>query len=209
MLGSDGKTAEEQIKQILAIAPVIKGQHFSERMPIPPSRQSRQSMEDLRSRSQSEPHPYDQQPEEYGSVRSQNLVQQPQQPQPQQNNVVPPANENDLIDFGQNDTPLQTAQANAKVAQQAANPTQEVPISQLDEMKTPTPVPAQIDPAQRQLEEMLTGTASTVPAKNPSALQDFHNDLHKSLPEADKPQDMLKREDTDTHSVDEFVDAQE
>jgi hypothetical protein len=47
-------------------------------------------------------------------------------------------------------------------------------------MKTPAPVPAQVDPAQRQLEEMLAGTASTVPAENPSAL--FHNDLHKSLP---------------------------
>lgn len=41
--------------------------------------------------------------------------------------------------------------------------------------------------------------------KNEDALIDFHGDLQKSLPKAEP---SLLRQDTDTQSVDEFVDAQ-
>lgn len=46
---SDGPTPADQIKQILAVTPILKGQTSCERNPIPLSRQTRESLESNRS----------------------------------------------------------------------------------------------------------------------------------------------------------------
>jgi hypothetical protein len=56
---------------------------------------------------------------------------------------------------------------------------------------------------QKDLEQTLRST-STSPPPNKGSLIDFHDDLKKDLPEVNK----LKRQDTDTNSMDEFVDAE-
>ena len=93
--------------------------------------------------------------------------------------------ESDLIDFGQND----------------------------DSAIQQPPVPADLHAAQTQnhgqqqkaLEQTLQATATqTYPDKNVGSLIDYHDDLKKELPVVNK----LKRQDTDTHSLDEFVDAE-
>jgi hypothetical protein len=93
------------------------------------------------------------------------------------------AQEHDLIDFGQHDAP---------------------------EVQQPL-IPADLHAAQTQnngqqqkdLEQMLRST-STSPPPNKESLIDFHDDLKRGLPDIH----TLKRQDTDTQSVDEFVDAQ-
>jgi hypothetical protein len=85
---------------------------------------------------------------------------------------------NDLIDFGQNEGSL--IPADLKAAQ-----------TENDGQK------------QKDLENTLKST-STSSKEGP--LIDFQQDLKANLPEAE--QHRLKRQDTDTNSLDEFVDAQ-
>ncbi|KAJ8070458.1 hypothetical protein OCU04_000832 [Sclerotinia nivalis] len=65
---------------------------------------------------------------------------------------------------------------------------------------------------QKDLERTLQST-STVQGQNQSPLIDFHDDLRKDLPTATDTQgtatSTLYRQDTDTHSIDEFVDAED
>ena len=90
--------------------------------------------------------------------------------------------------------------------------------------ESPAPVQSQYVPAdllaaqtqnngqqQKDLERVLQST-STVQGQNQGSLIDFHDDLRKDLPAATDNQgtaaSTLYRQDTDTHSVDEFVDAE-
>ncbi|TGO69433.1 hypothetical protein BOTNAR_0011g00500 [Botryotinia narcissicola] len=90
--------------------------------------------------------------------------------------------------------------------------------------ESPAPVQSQHVPAdllaaqtqnngqqQKDLERILQST-STVQGQNQGPLIDFHDDLRKDLPAATDTQgtatSTLYRKDTDTQSVDEFVDAE-
>ncbi len=95
---------------------------------------------------------------------------------------------NDLIDFGQNSgaqtQPAQTYQAPADLqAAQTLNNGQQ----------------------QKDLESTLLSTSSS--RATDGGLIDFHDDLKKDLPAA-QGKTVLKREDTETQSLDEFVDAE-
>jgi hypothetical protein len=57
---------------------------------------------------------------------------------------------------------------------------------------------------QKELEQTLRST-STSPPPEKGVLIDFHEDLKSNLP---GEQHKLKRQDTDTQSLDEFVDAE-
>jgi len=96
-------------------------------------------------------------------------------------NPQPPAEHGDLIDFGQNENhPVQPSiPADLHAAQTQNN-------GQL----------------QKDLETTLKSTSSPQP-KGP--LLDFHDDLKNNISDIGKG---LKRQDTDTQSVDEFVDAE-
>ena len=98
------------------------------------------------------------------------------------------ATEGDLIDFGQNDPPAQP-------------PTQQLQIPA--DLK-----PAQIEnngQRQKDLESTLRSTSTSPPPHGrQGTLIDFHNDLKKDLPDGH----ALNRKDTDTDSLDEFVDAE-
>lgn len=82
---SDGATPEAKAKQILAIAPILKGQPPFQQTQAAPSQQTQPPFQQQQ---QSHPHPQ----------HSQQQQQQPYQAQQQ------PAGHNDLIDFGQPDT---------------------------------------------------------------------------------------------------------
>jgi oxysterol-binding protein-related protein 8 len=102
-------------------------------------------------------------------------------PQPQAQ-----APQDDLIDFGQHDGATATLQqplipADLKAAQTQNNGQQ-----------------------QKDLEDTLRST-STSPPPEKGGLIDFHDDLKSNLP---GEQHTLKRQDTDTQSLDEFVDAE-
>lgn len=62
---------------------------------------------------------------------------------------------------------------------------------------------------QKALEETLSNT-STKDAKEGGPLIDFHEDLKEALPQGKVGggDNVLKRQDTDTQSLDEFVDAE-
>lgn len=81
----------------------------------------------------------------------------------------------DLIDFGQNDTPAPTTKTTDKTTNNTTD-----------------------------IEKILQATGSS--NSQGGALIDFHEDLKKSLPP--DVANKLKRQDTDTQSLDEFVDAQ-
>ncbi|KAI6712563.1 hypothetical protein JHW43_004881, partial [Diplocarpon mali] len=59
---------------------------------------------------------------------------------------------------------------------------------------------------QKDLEQTLRSTSTPMPAEGP--LVDFHGDLKRTLPAVDS-KGILRREDTDTKSLDDFVDAKE
>jgi len=63
---------------------------------------------------------------------------------------------------------------------------------------------------QRELEKTLRSTSTSPPPENQTSILDFHNDLQKNLPSTtmSPSTSTLKREDTDTKSIDEFVDAE-
>lgn len=152
---SDGPTPQKQTEQILAVTPIIQGQNFQEKNPIPPPRNRTAS---------------------YNSVTGPAEVQQPSEPAP--------ATQNDLIDFGQNDGSTIPPAPPSGPADLHAAQTQNGGQRQKD------------------LEGKLKST-STSSVNNTDSLIDFHQDLKKDLPTA-----ALTRQDTDTNSLDEFVDAQ-
>jgi hypothetical protein len=93
-----------------------------------------------------------------------------------------PADEQgDLIDFGQNENHSPGTSADLQPAQMHNN-----------------------GHPQQDLEATLRSTSQ--PPRTDSPLIDFHEDVKKSLPSSGL---TLRRQDTDSHSVDEFVDAQE
>jgi len=98
---------------------------------------------------------------------------------------APPTGESDLIDFGQNDSsaPVQPQIPADLKAAQTENGGQQ----------------------QKELESTLRSTStSRANEKGQGSLIDFHEDMKASLPVGH----ALQREDTDTHSVDEFHDAE-
>ncbi|PVH88320.1 hypothetical protein DL98DRAFT_509032 [Cadophora sp. DSE1049] len=113
-----------------------------------------------------------------------------------ENQPPQPSHTNDLIDFGQSDgtpstnaaTPIPAYQAPADLqAAQTVNGGQQ----------------------QKDLEKTLRSTSKE--RTNGGALIDFSDDLKRDLPTVDangKKLAPLKREDTDTQSLDEFVDAE-
>lgn len=244
---SDGSTPAEQSKQILSVIPILPGQIFEERMPIPQSRLSREStrtsrLQDLQALDD---------PSAAGVLRVP---------------VAPPMNNNakgnDLVDFGQDGAPVPVqapaAQAapvypvapvpvpgvtqgapiyttapvpppvttqeapvypTAPVPPPAATqgvpvyPTPHAPVPATAQRASASPTPhvplpadllaAQVENggrAQNQIEATLAETATGNNGKlgSQSPLLDFHKDLGQSL----------KRADSDTRSLDEFVDAE-
>ncbi|KAH8602681.1 hypothetical protein B0O99DRAFT_697133 [Bisporella sp. PMI_857] len=106
-------------------------------------------------------------------------------------NPPPQTPEDDLIDFGQND----------------ATPTASHP-------PPPSHFPSDLKLAQtenngqqqKDLEKNLRETSISPPPRNPG-LADFHEDLRKDMPPIGQPVPLI-REDTDTNSLDEFLDAE-
>jgi hypothetical protein len=147
----DGKTFEEQNRQILDIIPILPGQKSGESNQIPPQTK-------------------------------------PAAPKTSAPKTQPSA-ENDLIDFGQNDGPIGQSSPPELPADLAAAQT------------------ANNGQQQKDLENMLRSTSTSPPPDGQSPLIDFHDDLKKNLPSLNAQ--ALKRQDTDTSSMDEFVDAQD
>lgn len=153
---SDGPTPQKQTEQILAVTPIIQGQNFREKNPIPPPRNRTAS---------------------YNSINTPAADQQPSEPAPKA--------QNDLIDFGQSD-------GNAGIPPAPPSGPEDLYAAQTQNGGQ----------RQKDLEGRLKST-STSSVNNTDTLIDFHQDLQKDLPNA-----SLTRKDTDTNSVDEFVDAQ-
>ncbi|KFY23390.1 hypothetical protein V493_05880, partial [Pseudogymnoascus sp. VKM F-4281 (FW-2241)] len=244
----DGPTPAEQAKQILSVIPILPGQHFEERMRIPPSRMSRESARTARQ-------------QDLQASDDPSVVGVPASRIPVPQGVDGNAQGNDLIDFGQNEAPVPvqapaqgapgyqaslvpppaivqgaplhpgapvppptTAQgghvqpapyAPVPAVSQGApvHPTPHAPMPATSQgapiHPTPhVPLPADLlaaqvhngGQAQRQVEATLAETATSNNGKpgSQTPLLDFHKDLGQSL----------KREDSDTRSIDEFVDAE-
>jgi hypothetical protein len=98
--------------------------------------------------------------------------------------LQPPPAENDLIDFGQNDGPTSSHLPADLQAAQTQNGSQQ----------------------QKDLEQTLRSTSQE--RKKGGSLIDFHDDLKRDLPATDGHREALTRRDTDTSSLDEFVDAE-
>ena len=156
---SDGDTPQKQTEQILAVIPILRGQKSNEKNVIPP----RGSTDRAR----------------YEEAH----LQQPTQPQQSHGPLRP---QEDLIDFGQNDS---SHSANTT----SNNPPMPHQHSELQAAQTKNG-----GQSQKGLQQTLAST-STATAQGP--LIDFHDDLHNSL----LPKPELKRQDT---SDDEFVDAE-
>ncbi|TVY41250.1 Oxysterol-binding protein-like protein, partial [Lachnellula subtilissima] len=147
----DGATPEKQVEQILAVTPILRGQKFNEKNPIP---------------------------KRNPSIISTNT---PAKAAPAPALAAPapaPTGESDLIDFGQNET--SAIPADLKAAQTENGGQQ-----------------------QKELESVLSNTSTShADGKGKGPLLDFQ-DMTAALP----AKQTLLREDTDTHSVDEFHDA--
>lgn len=149
---SDGSTPVKQVQQILAVTPILPGQNYTEKNPIPKRNPSIVS-----------------------------TTSPPKAASPAASQAPPQAQENDLIDFGQNEPPTQA----------------------------PVPLPVDLKAAQtenggqqqKDLERMLRSTSNE---RGQGSLIDFHDDMKAALPDAHK----LQRLDTDTQSLDEFHDAE-
>jgi hypothetical protein len=150
----DGSTPQKQIEQILAVTPILRGQKPTEKNPIPPPH--------YRSGS-------------YTSTKSPTTSAHPDHP---------PAPDNDLIDFGQNDGSADSHVPANLHASHAVNS----------------------NPQQQHLEQTLRETSTERKAQD--SLIDFHDDLKRDLTTVDGHSVSLKRHDTDTSSLDEFVDAE-
>ncbi len=104
----------------------------------------------------------------------------------------PQAPEPDLIDFGQNESPQVSP----------SQPKMEIPA---DLKAAQTQNNGQ---QQKDLESTLISTSTTEGSQGP--LIDFHNEMKKDLPilQVESENHTLKRQDTDTQSLDEFMDAE-
>jgi len=151
---SDGSTPEKQTQQILALTPILRGQKSTEKNAIPPHHRTAS---------------YD------GTAAAQSQTQPPE--------VHPTGKENDLIDFGQDNSTTAAPQLNVPATTvQTVNGTQQ-PVD---------------------IESALKSTGTT----QQGSLIDFHNDLKADLPTVQSASTTLKRHNTDTSSMDEFVDAE-
>jgi len=150
---SDGSTPQKQTEQILAVTPILRGQLRIEKNPIPPPHTRSESSTTIPKITASHPPPQ------------------------------PSDAENDLIDFGQNDSPAPQMPTDLHAAQTNNNGQQ-----------------------QKNLEHTLRSTSTERKAQG--SLIDFHDDLKRDLPTMDGHGAPLKRHDTDTSSLDEFVDAE-
>ncbi|KAF8866597.1 hypothetical protein BDZ45DRAFT_720145 [Acephala macrosclerotiorum] len=113
---------------------------------------------------------------------SYNSINSPSQPQ---------STQNDLIDFGQldNNNSIPPAPPSGPANLHAAHTQNE-------------------GQQQKELEGRLKSTSTSSVNNQDSGLTDFHQDMHKNLPAVGADDHALKRQDTDTQSLDEFVDAQ-
>lgn len=87
----------------------------------------------------------------------------------------------------------------------AAAPAQQPPVTTGDlidfgQSSTPARTAAAID-----IEQTLRSTSTSQPGSNQGPLLNFHEDLQSNIPAVDQ---KLKRQDTETQSVDEFLDAE-
>lgn len=226
---SDGATPEEQAKQILSICPILINQNYHERMPIPPSRASRQSMESLRSNRSFQKQHHENDP--ISMSASQHLAGIPQE-------------QDDLIDVSQDGG--QQVIPEASFSGPAKSMTEPVPVTvaQFTDYSTSTPTPpndasqAPLRPqpvlrptdlheaqtvddgqAQKEMESQLAKTGVPAHQEQPSALKDFHNELKEvvpsieagvSVPEGKKQEVGLKPPTLDrgeSESSSDFVDA--
>jgi hypothetical protein len=201
MYGSDGDTPEKQVEQILAITPILPGQKPTQKNQIPPHHKAEKSTAENSTTTSSPPQ----------SATSQNFPQAPSTssgntiayPSPistpkagpvSSSKAVPVSSGNDLVDFGQNDGP---------------------PVAPSQQPTIQSQMPADLYAAQTQnggqqqkeLENILHSTGTI--KENEGGLIDFHRDLRKELPGNQSTEAaLLKKRDTDTDSVDEFVDAE-
>ncbi|ELR05004.1 hypothetical protein VC83_05109 [Pseudogymnoascus destructans] len=227
----DGATPAEKAKQILAVIPILPGQNFEEPMPIPPSRMSRESarggrLQDLQalddplavgvseSRVPVPPQVVNTNAPgddliDFGQDGTPAPVQAPVQGAPVYSRapVPPPAAVHGVVH--------PTAYAPVPVTAQGAPihpaPYAPVPATAQGGPVYPTqhvPLPADLlaaqveqgGRAQRQMESTLVETATGDSGKpgSQSPLLDFHKDLNQSL----------RRIDSDTRGIDEFIDAE-
>jgi hypothetical protein len=182
-LYSDGSTPEKKSEQILAVAPILKGQNFNQKNVIPPRRSlSTTSSERQRAAVHADI------PEEKPHLQ---LIK----------------SESDLIDFGQHDTAPPVNHTNPPLPADEHRP-QVVKVNLAN-----WPLPADLHHAQtehdRKLQKDLEATfAATSTSQSNGTLLDFHNDLAADLPTVPLAATVVKRHNSDTDSIDEFVDAE-
>jgi hypothetical protein len=195
------------VEQILAITPILPGQKSTQKNQIPPYHQTEKSTAENSTATSSPPQSatsqtFPQAPStSSGNTRAQpSPISTPKAAPLSSSNATPVSGGHDLVDFGQNDG------ASAAPPQQ---PTIQFQMPS-DLIAAQTQNGGQ---QQRELENTLHATGTS--RENEGGLIDFHRDLRKELPgnhatEAQKAHQaaLLKRKDTDTDSVDEFVDAQ-
>lgn len=157
-----------------------------------------------------------------------------QQPQQQQMPTIPQAQNEDLIDVGnegyihtQSPVPVQVPQPQQPNQVPAPNmqmdppinalnnaPPTEVTISPSNPDATLVPRPADLEAAQthnggqaqRDLEEQLRASEST-PKPQASALKDFHNEIRENLPGSTLKPPMNREESAASEDSADFVDA--
>lgn len=180
-MSSNGDTPEKQVEQILALAPILPGQR--RKNSIPPSHHRVPSIASSASPESSQILP-PKSPDVPATIPE----------------ASPPPQANDLINFDQNEstpTPVQSQTAQPMIPEdlhlaQTRNNGQQ----------------------QKELERTLRSTSKS-PDRKHGPLIDFHDDIKKALPLAENKKSEstgtsapLVREDTDSKSIDEFVDAQ-
>lgn len=184
---SDGRTPDDQVQQILDIAAILPGQRTGSRFF---ASSQRQSVAQAQTRSQPPP-------------------QRPQQ-------------QGDLIDIGREydgssrQAPLQAQQqqAFAQPSQFQQAPTQPAQ-NQYQQFYTPPPQPQQVQPflrptqPQQQTHTPQQRVYAPLPASSPGYAQPAQfkpaSQHHESHPQGSN---VLTRQDSRTHEVDEFVDAE-
>ncbi|EPE28032.1 Oxysterol-binding protein-like protein [Glarea lozoyensis ATCC 20868] len=209
----DGDTPEKQVEQILAITPILPGQKPNQKNQIPPSHQQA-AEKSAAEKSTTEnstataatatpsPPPSTQNlpPAPLASAGNTKAtpspISTPKAAPISSPKVAPISHENDLVDFGQNDSapPQKSAIQSQMPADLYAAQTQNG------------------GQKQKELEQTLLST-STSRENQGGPLLDFHDDLKRDLPaggtETEKARHAaLLRKDTDTDSLDEFVDAE-
>ncbi|CAG8956096.1 hypothetical protein HYFRA_00011880 [Hymenoscyphus fraxineus] len=174
----DGDTPEKQVEQILAIAPILPGQRRKNSIP---SHHRPSSIASATS-------------PETSQILPPKIPAVPA-PIPEASPATSQGSD-DLIKFGQNDgAPIQSQSAKSTIP------------SDLPQEQTKNP-----GQQQKELERTLRATSKS-PDRSRGSLIDFHDDIKKALPlvenkKNDDKTHSLVRENTDTKSLDEFVDAE-